>query len=143
MHTYHYSVSLRIRHPSADPSSFSASLGLEPDYVDIAGRPRVRKGKTLEYVPNESYWSHAFDIERDEDVEVFLSSLVGSLDRHRGFFEEVVASGGQAELFVGFFVDAFNCGFVLSSDLQRRCAALALDLSFDIYGLSPAKEEDA
>jgi hypothetical protein len=121
--------------------SFSSALCLEPDYVDVAGQPRARKGKPLEYVAAESYWSHAFDMDSDEDIEVFLSSLVDSLEGHRGFFEDVIAGGGRAELFIGFFVDAFNCGFVLSSELQRRCAVLGLDLSFDVYGLIPEKQD--
>lgn len=139
MHTYRYRVSLRIWHPSENPRVFSDALGLEPTNVDVAGQPCMRKGKTLPYVPKESYWYHVFDTDVEQDIEDYLMVKADGLACHREFFKRICDSGGRAEFFIGFYVEAPNCGIVLSPQLQQKCAALNLSLSFDIYGLVPAE----
>jgi hypothetical protein len=142
--TYRYNVSLRLWHPSADPAGFTSSLGLEPKFVDVAGQPRVRKGKQLDFVAKETYWMHEFDASDDPmDVEEFLLATAQALAPHKDTFVETRATGGRAELFVGFFPEEFNCGFELSPQLQGACADLALALSFDIYGFDPGQSDEA
>ena len=141
MHTYTYAVSLRIWHPTENPSAFSTALELEPRCIDVAGKPRVRKGRALEFVPKESYWIHEFDTDIDQDVEDYLLVKVNALARHKEFFAKICSTGGRAEFFIGFYVDEPNCGVILSPELQQKCAALHLSLAFDIYGLVPPQHE--
>ncbi|MBI4996094.1 MAG: hypothetical protein HZC22_04190 [Rhodocyclales bacterium] len=143
MHTYRYAVSLRIWHPSENPSGFSAALGLEPRCIDVAGQPRVRKGKVLEFVPKESYWTHEFDIDIEQDIEDYLLLKANALACHKDFFANICGTGGRAEFFIGLYVEAPNCGVVLSPKLQQKCAALNLSLAFDIYGLLPSQPGEA
>jgi hypothetical protein len=135
MHPHRYAVSLRIWHPTQSPTVFSAALGLEPRCIDVVGQPRVRKGKVLGFVPKESYWTHRFDIDIEQDIEDYLLSKANALAGHKDFFANVCATGGRAEFFIGFNVEATNCGIVLTPELQKKCSALHLSISFDIYGL--------
>ena len=144
MDTYRYNVSLRIWHPSSDPAVFTATLGLEPLHFDVVGQHRTRKGKTLDVLAKESYWTHEFDSAGEpQDVEEFLLDRAYSLTQHKEFFTDICASGGRAEFFIGFFPENFNCGFELSPLLQRQCADLNLCLSFDIYGYNPEPSDEA
>jgi len=136
LHTYRYKVSLRIYHPAEAPSAFTEALGLEPDFQHMVGLPRVnRRSQPLPGKYEESYWSYAFDIPADTDLEDFLLSVTARLAAYAPFFSRISSSGGRAELFIGFFVEGFNCGFSLAPELHRQCAALGLGMDFDIYGL--------
>tara|TARA_R110002020_G_scaffold21373_80_gene72633 strand:+ start:12301 stop:12765 length:465 start_codon:yes stop_codon:yes gene_type:complete len=133
--TYRYNVSLRLTHPTADPDTFSAALGLEPRFTDIAGQPRVRKGKQLDYVAKETYWTHQFDASHSPiDVEAFLLVTARRLASHKDLFSDIRSAGGRIEFFVGFFPEEFNCGFELTPELQQLCADLGIALAFDVYG---------
>ncbi|MET1076934.1 MAG: DUF4279 domain-containing protein [Pseudomonas sp.] len=144
METYRYTVSLRIWHPSRDPATFTTALNLLPLYCDKAGERRVRKGKALDIIEKDSYWSHEFEAAAGpEDLEDFLLSRVQSLARHKHFFTELGVGAGRAEFFIGFFPENFNCGFGLSPHLQRQCADLNLTLAFDIYGFDRDTSEEA
>lgn len=121
---------------------FTDTLGLEPRFVDVAGQPRIRKGKTLEFVPTESYWSHEFDTDGEQDIEDYLLRKAADMAPYQEFFRRICATGGRVEFFVGFFVESPNCGFVLSPELQRKCSESHLSLSFDIYGLYHAQAKE-
>ncbi|MBW8852236.1 MAG: hypothetical protein JF600_15790 [Xanthomonadales bacterium] len=131
---YRYTVSLRIRHPHAHPDRFTAALGLPPDGVDVVGQPRVRRGRTLPAIAKTAYWYHVMGHDPALDVAAFLAARVRDLSPHRALFEAIAAEGGRAEFFIGFFPEAFDCGFDLSPALQRACGDLHLSLGFDVYG---------
>jgi hypothetical protein len=135
MHTYRYFLSLRLWHPSLDLSIVTGTLGLSPKYTDTAGKARVRKGKVLGKIANESYWTHEFDLgsEAEQDLEDCLLIHADQLMQHKALFDSICSTGGGAEFFIGFMLESFNCGFGLSPELQNKCAALNLGLSFDIY----------
>lgn len=140
---YRYTVSLRIRHPHAHPQRFTDALGLPPDGVDVAGQPRVRKGRTLPAIAKTAYWYHVMGHDPALDVAAFLEARVRDLSPHRALFEAIAAEGGRAEFFIGLFAERFNCGFDLSPALQRACADLRLSLGFDVYGYRDEDENDA
>jgi len=132
--TYRYRVSLRLNHLSDDPDLYSSTLGLIPDVADRAGRPKFRKGKEVG-VAKQTYWLHEF-VAPDEmvrDVEDFLLDILETLNQHSEFFADLSSRGGSAELFIGFFMECFNTGFILSPGLLRASADLRISLSFDIY----------
>lgn len=131
---YRYRVSLRLNHPSDDPDFYSSALGLTPDVADRAGRSKFRKGKEAG-AAKQTYWLHEFAARDDTvcDVEDFLLDILKTLDQHAEFFADLIARGGSAEIFIGFFLESFNTGFTLDPGLLRTCADLHLSLDFDIY----------
>ena len=54
MSEYEFTVSLRIRHPSIEPSRITEALGIEPQHTWKAGEPRGDPGSVGVY--RESYW---------------------------------------------------------------------------------------
>ena len=83
------------------------------------------------------------DVPESQYVEVFLLAAVERLDTHSILLGQLIASGGSAELFVGFFLENFNSGFSLSPELLRKCVALGIALDFDVYGHEPVPEPAA
>lgn len=143
-HRYSYDVSLRITHPVQLPEFFSSSLGRDPRYSWTVGQPRkTRKGEPLPGAYKETYWSYSFDVPEDDDLPRFLDEALTELAQHKSFFDQIQESGGKAGFFIGLFSGAFNTGFVLSADLQRRAAALGLSLDFDIYGYGGSSDDAA
>lgn len=131
---YRYRVSLRVWQPTGDPQRFTAGLGLAPDVTHTAGQPIVRRGRA-DRIAEETYWLHEFAAPDDAaDLEDFLANVVTALHPHGEVFASVRADGGDAELFIGYFPEHFNCGFALTPALMQRCAECGLTLRFDIYG---------
>ena len=57
MSEYEFTVSLRIRHPTIDPATISAALGIEPQHTWRAGQPRCDPaGAELGGTHHDSYW---------------------------------------------------------------------------------------
>jgi Domain of unknown function (DUF4279) len=131
---YSYVVSVRLRHPSCDPSEFTAALGLTPTIAVTAGQPRVRHGKTLAAVSRETWWVHEFAPDTGLGFEQFLMAWSERLSVHEAFFRRLSADGGKADLFVGFFMESNACGLELPASLMGRCAALGLELRICLYG---------
>ncbi|WP_425500987.1 DUF4279 domain-containing protein [Pseudoxanthomonas gei] len=126
------------------PEFFSSSLGRDPRYSWTVGQPRVtRKGAPLPGIYKETYCSYSFDVPEDDDLPRFLDETLTDLAQHKGLFDKIQESGGKAGFFIGLFTGAFNTGFVLSADLQRRSAALGLSLDFDIYGYGGSSDDAA
>ena len=132
MTTYRYLLSLRVWHPSQDLSVVTDTLGFAPQIHDQAGQARVRKGKVLDFISKESYWSHAFDLNAEQEIEDCLLLHIIKLEAHKELFNNIAGTGGNSEFFIGFMLESFSSGFVLSPELQSKCAALNIGLSFDI-----------
>ena len=135
MNPYHHAISLRIRHPSRDPADFTRILGLSPSHAWKAGEPRATsKGASLPGVNPTTYWTA--DLTRGESGAQYLASAIGraldALSGNAALFEDVVATGGRVEFFVGWFFDRMS-GEVFSHELLARLAALKIDLSLDVY----------
>jgi hypothetical protein len=130
---YRYCASLRLSHPSQDPAAWTRELELEPKTVDVAGQPRIR-GKREYGAATCSFWVHELQIAAPSaDFESFLEDVALRLGGKTSFFQRFVADGGEAELFIGYFLERSNTGFVLPARLQKHLADLHLDLNFDIY----------
>ena len=139
MHSYKYSVSLRIRHPERDPSGFTNELGLEPHTAQRAGDARkTPAGEPLSGSYRESYWccraTNPDPADSDEvSLEECILNLNSELSEHRGYFQELTESGGYIEYFVGIF-GSLQIGLELSRDLLEETAELGIGLGLDIYG---------
>jgi Domain of unknown function (DUF4279) len=132
---YGYTISLRVRHPSLDPSEITSALQLTPSRTWRVGEQRTTaKGAPLQGVYSKTFWTRTF-VEgefRDKKLPAAIGEIVDQLVPHRSFFQRIRSEGGTAEFFVGWFFnrqsgDTFDC------DLMARMADLKIDLSFDVY----------
>lgn len=133
--SYYYMISLRLTHPSIDPSVFSQTLGLEPQTTWHAGKSRkTPKGTPLEGTYQESFWTCQITEDKWPDKELVeaLLEILDQLEPHKEFFHRLVSEGGNAEFFIGWFFDG-NSGDVFDQKILARLVDLKINLSFDIY----------
>ena len=136
MNAYSYAISLRIRHPSADPDRFTTQLSLVPQRAWRAGAPRATPaGTPLEGVNRETYWTSGA-LERGtwpgRSLADAFDALLGRLELHTLFFQNLRADGGRIEFFVGWFFEG-NSGDVVDVAIMRRLSDCGIDLSLDVY----------
>ena len=141
MNKYSNSISLRIFHPTIDPTRITEVLGREPTRASWAGAPRTtRKGDPLPGTYRESYWTSgrlrggewAPESWSSRDLTTGIEELLWELAEHKRFFAELRSEGGTVEFFIGWFLDGMT-GEVFRHDLLRKLADLQVDLSFDVY----------
>jgi hypothetical protein len=132
---YRYCAALRLSHPSADPSSWSEETGLTPDLVERAGEPRIRGKHRKQYgVAKCSFFVHDLPASTQPCAfEDFLASVLAKFEGLPVFLDHLVADGGDAELFIGFFMEREGTGFFLPPELQRRLGELHLALNLHLY----------
>jgi hypothetical protein len=135
---YSFRASLRIWHPSVDPSLISKELGIDPRHSAMAGqRRRTPKGYPLDGVYAESYWS-SDPFKREEVqstdliVEDSVAEIIDSLTPHKTFLNRLRAEGGRILLQVSSYSNR-NYAFELSPELLRQCAELGLTFAHDVY----------
>ena len=127
-----WKISLRVRHPSADPATFDEVLGLTPfrawRFGDDHQTPR---GAALEGRYTDSYATY----ELAEGRGSLAAGIEHVLDEIGAPAQRLVALGAQLELFVGwFFHNHGNTGDVFPPALLGRLADMRLALSLDLYG---------
>lgn len=133
--TYRFRVSVRLRHPSEDLTALCAELGLPSRRSWVAGERRTTpRGALLDGNWDHSYATMPIDVETDSGLEAALDRVAAILSDKARTIEQHIRSGGSIELFVGYFLEAFNSGFTLSSALMGKISDLGVDIGFDIYG---------
>jgi hypothetical protein len=132
---YGYTISLRVRHPSLDPSEITSALQLTPSRTWRVGEPRATtKGAPLKGIYSATFWTKRF-VEGeflDKELPAAMGEIVDQLVPHRSFFHRIRLEGGTAEFFVGWFFNR-QSGGTFDCDLLARLADLKIDLSFDVY----------
>lgn len=140
--SYRYAVSLRIRHPTWPAAKVSEILGLAPDRTWDVGAPRrTAKGASLEGTNEDSYWTHSFGTFEDANLEAYLDLALDDLSRKADAFARIAETGGQAEFFVGLFLEQWNAGYSISPGMHQRLASLRLALSIDIYSFDEQERD--
>jgi len=138
MNPYSYNISLRLWHPSIDPSEITKQLGISPKRTWVAGERRsTPKGTLLEGNNKETYWfgpihDESFLYSEDVDLEEYLTNFTQTLQKHSNFLKEIRATGGRVEYFIGLYTDS-NSGSVLPASLLLSLGELGIDLALDIY----------
>src|SRR5262249_16057087 len=128
-------ISLRFRHPTADPADITLTLGINPSRSWRVGEPRsTPKGTPLEGKWPDSCWAAVLAAGQwpPRGLVDPLRDLLDQLEAHKHFFPQIRSEGGKVELFVGWFFDGQN-GDVFTHDLLYRMADLKIDLSLDVY----------
>lgn len=142
MNAYEFTVSLRIRHPHADPQTISRTLGIQPQHTWKAGEPRRGPtGEALEGAYRESYWMGGLMAEPQLSsgrlgVESILLQTLAQLRRSHAFLEKLVADGGVAEVYISLFVRE-NFRLDLSPATLATLGRLGLAVALEIHPHSP------
>ena len=135
---YTFEVSLRIWHPTVRPDELSEGLGLAPTTHWEAGS-ETPGGRVRE----STYWTARLAHPAQINLSRFLERAAEDLRSRSPFLEELRATGGRCELFVGLFLDK-NTGEVLPLGLLRSIGAAHVDLALGIYcpsGRGPANSQ--
>ncbi|HEY5102998.1 MAG TPA: hypothetical protein VII70_09455 [Steroidobacteraceae bacterium] len=135
---YTYAVSLRVRHPVVDPTILTDTLKLEPAHSWKAGAPRQsHSGAAVAGQYRDSYWSAPLPGQMvggaSLALEIFMAQQLLHLGRHRDFFADLQAQGGEVSLLVEIAPIA-NTVLTLSSTVARRLADLNIEVEFQFPG---------
>jgi Domain of unknown function (DUF4279) len=142
MSEYEFTVSLRIRHPSIEPSRITEALGIEAQHTWKAGEPRRDPaGGDSTGVYRESYWMGRLMDEPQlssgqTSVETVLLHTLNQLRRSQSFLEQLSTEGGIAELFVSLFARE-NFRLELSADSLALLGRLRLAVALDVQPHAP------
>ena len=138
MSEYEFTVSLRIRHPTIDPATISATLGLEPQHTWLAGQPRCDPGGAeLGGTYRDSYWMGRLMAEPQlssdgVSVEAVVLKTLNNLRRVQSFLEQLHAESGVAELLVSLYArEDFRLD--LPSDSLTLLGRLHLTIVLDVH----------
>jgi hypothetical protein len=130
-------MSLRIRHPSVEPTDITRTLGIEPQHTWRAGDARRGPdGQPLEGLYRESYWIGRLMEEPQLSVDhVSVESVVlrtlAQLRKSFQFLAGLNADGGVVELHVSIFArNDFRLEFLPES--LALLGRLGLSLSFEV-----------
>lgn len=142
MSEYEFTISLRLRHPTIDPSRITETLGIEPQHTWKAGDPRRdATGGELGGLYRESYWmGRLMDEPQLESgrlsVESVLMQTLAQLRRSHAFLQQLTSDGGIAELQVSLFArDSFRLD--LPAEALALLGRLGLAVAFDFHPHSP------
>ena len=109
MSDYEFTMSLRIRHPTAEPTEITRVLGIEPQHMWRVGEARRdAAGREIGGLYRESYWMGRLMTEPllasdHVGVESEVLRTLAQLRKRFGFLETLKAEGGVAELHVSIF----------------------------------------
>ena len=144
-----FSISLRVRHPSMDPDIITGTLGIAPEHFWGCGEPRrSASGAKLGGTHRETYWSATLPDTLAQqglvtpaqsagqsawhvEPATFLARQVIQLKRHRTFFDQLRAEGGDASLMIEMAPEA-ETAFRLDAVVMRQLAELGLAVEFEI-----------
>lgn len=137
MQPYHYSISLRIKHPTLDPDIITQQFNREPMRQWRKGYPRMTpKGSQLDGEYKESYWCALLcESFKSEAIylEDFLNDITSELRIHQNFISKVILDGGSVCYSVGLFLEKSTAGLEIDYSLMRVITDLGIDLNLNIY----------
>ena len=142
MSDYEFTISLRILHPTIEPSTITQTLGIEPQHSWRAGDPRRSPaGGELEGVFRQSYWTGRL-MDKPQlsserlSVESVLVQILAQLRRAHDFLERLNTDGGVAELLVSLYARE-NFRLDLSAESLALLGRLRLAVALDVHSHSP------
>lgn len=142
MSEYEFTVSLRIRHPSIDPATITATLGIPPQHAWKAGEPRCDPaGAQLGGAHHDSYWMARLLDEpqlssRGMSVEGMILKTLTQLRREQPFLDRLSAEGGMAELLVSLYARS-DFRLDLPSDSLTLLGRLHLAVALEVHSHLP------
>ena len=148
MSEYEFTVSLRIRHPTIDPATINATLGIQPQHAWRAGQPRCdAAGAELGGAHHDSYWMGRLmdepQLSSDSvSVERVILQTLSQLRRAQSFLEQLNAEGGVAELLVSLYARE-DFRLELPADSLALLGRMHLAVALDVHPHSPLKAPES
>ena len=129
----HFTISLRIWHPTFASESIIKAIGLQTKFAQSVGRPRTTPtGQPLE----GTYPQTCCPFRLREKVHGYfidgIRDLMPVMERYRTFLNDVRNTGVRSELYVGVFVDGTS-GFTLNVEDMLKLTSMSLELSVEYY----------
>lgn len=141
MSDYEFTVSLRIRHPTIDPTVITCALGIQPQHSWQAGQPRCNASAELGGTHHDSYWIGRLMAEpllsgSDVSVEKIVLQTLNQMRRAQPFLARLHDESGVAELLVSLYArDVFRLD--LPSESLALLGRLHLAITLEIHPHSP------
>ena len=141
MNPYTYTISFRLKHPTASLRDeyrvLSALSGIVPGRLMSAGEPRTdptgaKIGGVYQYSHCSFSFSKKWKNSSDERLPDALGKAIDKLCPHKSLLDQIRKSDGLLDFFIGLGIDA-NAGITLDVELLKKLAALEIELGFDIY----------
>ncbi|MBA3518097.1 MAG: DUF4279 domain-containing protein [Rhizobiales bacterium] len=132
--TRRFDVQLFIVHPTIDPASITAALGLKADNVQNVGEQRqTPRGALLLGKYRDTRWRHSvrFTVGHQHFAQE-ITNLIDRLEPHRAFLKSIQQTGGTSTLIVKFLGDGYF-GDDVPIDALARMANLGLALGIECY----------
>ncbi len=135
MHSFQYNVSFRIVHPSIDPDDICKKLNLNVKRKwRVGDQKKTPKGNVLTGVHDHSYCVFELNYENKKiDLIDYLKFWNKKLIMHKDLLNQIHATGGKLEYFIGWFSDE-NSGEEFDVSFLSELAELKIGLAFDFYG---------
>jgi hypothetical protein len=153
-----FEISLRIRHPSLDPTAITDELHLRPVYSFKAGQPRGGGAGGSPYT--ESYWlarmnpgaigepvdllatgrSQVLNVQRVNEALIgslghALAVSIAHLRRHAAYLRRIQIDGGQVGLHVELIPGEVG-SFSLIPHVARALSEMRIEVEFEFSGES-------
>ena len=150
-----FQLSVRIRHPSMDPTEISRELNMEAEHSFRAGDRRASRSGLSESVYAESYWlgvlkpaERAIDITfpgspKSQIAQQHLDSASGTLGwalslsaprffkTHAQLLRRILSEGGQVSLLVTISGSEMS-SFTLAPEASRLFGELEIPVEFEL-----------
>lgn len=123
-------VCLRLFGDDLIPNSISEILGAKPDIACLKGETRITQSGTV--VEKTGKWILNGSLPENTPLERQIQSLLHKVTDDLDAWHEL-ARRYRVEIFCGVFLEAFNRGFVLSTQLIDQLAKRKLQLNMDLY----------
>jgi hypothetical protein len=128
-----FHVELFIVHPTMDPATISAALGLEAHKASRVGDPRTnRHGTALGGTYPDTRWRHS--VEHRLAHQWYANEVAEFVDRlmvHQPFLRDIRSTGGDTSVIIQFLDGYF--GDTLTSAMLKQLAELQVDLGIECY----------
>ena len=125
--TFSYSVSLQVKHPSADPPEIVSGIGL-PCFRSwgVGERRATPKGKML-----HGTYDHRFEIGEGDDGKLadLLRQALKTLEPSAEFISELLRTGGKLNFYIGWSLG--ETGEIFDVTLLAEMARLGIDLGIE------------
>jgi hypothetical protein len=134
-----FRIDLLVRHPSANPSTISGSLRIQPEFAWgvgdlLGGQPRT-----------SSLWRATLaEGSGPKEFERALESVLSLMSDRNHFLSQTVASGGELSLTVRTFAETQNgkaSEVHLNAPFLGTLAAIGIDLIFEVWMQGQEVEE--
>ncbi len=124
-------LSLTIYCGDIDPDQITKQLGVEPTETHRKGERRKQRYRAY----TQSAWFLSLEATAPRGLEELLHDLLRRLPPSTSAVWSNLRAAYDVQLRIGLFLNEWNRGFVVHSNLVAQAAHIANKFDFDIYGV--------